>query len=396
MPAVPGAVSVGGWERRRRPRGFPVRRRCARKAPIDWSETPPAEAGCDPVGLERVVDLVRSRGATSQLCVLRDGHVVLDRATRCAPESLFWTFSAGKPFVAMLVHLLAERGALSLDDPVAAYWPEFAQHGKAGITVRQVLQHRSGVPVAGSTLGDAVTMTSWGCAVRQIERARPTWPAGQVPAYQILSFGFILGELVQRVTGVPVREFLATELLEPLGMHDTFLGLPDDAWPRSVPLRISGVGGRVVQTVVNRRATRRAVIPAAGVSTTARDLATFYLMLLSGGELGATRVLAPETIAQARTPSSDGETDRYAKMPIRWSQGFQLGGPGHDPHAIRPMGRLSSPETFGHNGSNCCLAWADPTRRLVVVYLSNRLTSRRADALHLSAFSDSVVAACIG
>jgi CubicO group peptidase (beta-lactamase class C family) len=363
---------------------------------IDWTESRPAEVGCDDAGLARVLELARARGATAQLCVIRDGRVVLDRVIGCAPEALFWTFSASKPFVAMLVHLLAERGELSLDEPVATYWPEFGRHGKAGITVRHVLQHRSGVPVARSALGDALAMTSWNRSVHRIERARPRWPAGQAPGYQFLCYGFILGELVQRVTGVPVRDLLGTELLTPLGLRDTYLGLPDDVWSRRVPLRMTGPRGRIAQTYLNLRSTRRAVIPAAGVSTTARDLAAFYLVLMDGGERDGVRVLRPETIAQARTPSSDGEVDRYAGFQIRWSQGFQLGGPGSDPHVIRPMGRMTSPETFGHNGSNCCLAWADPTRQLVFVYLNNLLTTRREDARHQSAVSDAVVAACRG
>lgn len=359
---------------------------------MDGETTSPA-SGADIDGLERAWALVEARGAAAQLCVVRDGEVLLDRSTGCGQDSLFWIFSASKPFVAMLVHLLAERGELSLDDTVAAHWPEFGQAGKEAITIRQVLQHRSGMPVAGNALGDALAMSSWDKAVRRIERARPAWPAGEAPAYQYINYGFILGELVQRVTGVPVREFLATELLDPLRLRDTFLGLPDDAWPRHVPVRFGNPANRPAQVVINRRSTRRAVIPAAGVSTTARDLARFYLMLLRGGELDGVRVLQAATIAQAKTPSSDGETDRFVKLPIRWSQGFQLGGP--RPGDLRnPLGQTSSPLTFGHNGSNCCIGWADPTRRLAVAYLSDLLTSWRVDGSHQAAVDDAIIAAC--
>jgi CubicO group peptidase (beta-lactamase class C family) len=320
--------------------------------------------------------------------------VILDRAFGCPPGALFWTFSAGKPLVAMLVHLLAERGRLSLDDPVATYWPAFAQQGKGGITVRHVLQHRTGFPVAGSAAGDLLAMTNWARSVRRIELAHPRWPPGQVPAYQFVSYGFILGELVQRVTGVSVKEFLTTELLQPLGMHDTYLGLSDLEWSRHVPIQARGHTARGVLHVLNRRATRDAVIPAAGLSTTATDLARFYLMLLRGGEVNGVRIVAPETIGQACTPSSDGELDRYAKAPIRWSQGFQLGGPRADPALIAPMGQLSSRQAFGHNGSNCCIGWADPTRQLVFVYLTNLLTSRAQDIRHLAAVADSIIGAC--
>ena len=96
---------------------------------IDWTECLPGQAGVRASGLARAVELVQARGVAAQLCVLRDGNVVLDRTVNCQPGSLFWTFSASKPFVALLVHLLAERGQLSLDEPVATYSAGFRPTG---------------------------------------------------------------------------------------------------------------------------------------------------------------------------------------------------------------------------------------------------------------------------
>jgi CubicO group peptidase (beta-lactamase class C family) len=347
-----------------------------------------------PAPLERALELVRDRGAVSQLCVLRGDRVVLDRSFGCGPDALFWIFSAGKPAVALLVHLLAERGVLALDDPVALHWPEFGAHGKEAVTVRHVLQHRSGMSSARGMLGDALAMTDWQRSVRGIERAALRHPPGQVPAYQVIIYGFVLGELARRVTGVPPRELLRTEFLDPLGLRDLHLGLPDAAWPRHVPVRGRGTTARLTRHTVNRRATRGAVIPSAGVSVTARDLARLYRTLLRGGESDGVRVLAPASVQEARRLSSDDEVDRVIGLPVRWAQGFQLGGPPREPGRGRPMGRLSSPETFGHNGSNCCLAWADPSRDLVFVYLTDLLTGGHEGAGHLSAVSDAVLAAC--
>jgi len=354
----------------------------------DWIERDTADI--DRGGLERALDLVRARGGAAQVCLVRDGTVVLDRAFGCEVDDLFWIFSTSKPFAALLVHRLAERGVLRLDDPLAQYWPAFAVHGKEAITVRHVLQHRSGLPVARSSVLDTLTMADWGRSVRALERARPRFAAGEGPAYQYVTYGFLLGELLRRVTGVPVRELLRTEILEPLGLHDTFLGLPDRHWGRAVPIRGRGSEARVAQAMVNRRRTRRAVIPAAGVSTTARDLALLYTALLDGDE----RLLKPETVALATTPTSDGTVDAFIGLPIRWSHGFQLGGPGLDPHRPRPMGRTSSPETFGHNGSNVCIAWADPTRRLVFVYLTNLLSPRGEGSVAQNGVSEAILAAC--
>jgi len=350
--------------------------------------------GVDVASLSQAVELVRARGAVAQLCVLLEGRVLLDRSFGCRPDSLFWIFSASKPYVALLIHLLAARGQLSLDDPVAAYWPEFGRYGKDRITIRHVLQHRTGLPAGRVPLGDALVMTNWGRAIRRIENVRTQGAAGLAPAYQALGYGFILGEVVRRITGVALPRFLATELLGPLHAHDTYLGLPDAQRQRQVPIVARGFAGRVVQTMLNRAATRRAIIPSAGISTTARDLASFYLMLLRGGVARNTHVLSPAIIETARVPSSDGEIDQCIGTPVRWSQGFQLGGPRPAPFAPGPLGHLSSRRTFGHNGSNCCIGWADPDRDLVVAYLTNQLNGRRVDRAHQSAVADALLRAC--
>lgn len=346
-------------------------------------------------GLEKAINIVRERGGPAQLCILVRGEVVLDEAVNCRPDSLFFLFSASKPMVALLVHMLAERGELTLDDPVAAYWPEFGRRGKQAITVRQVLQHRSGLPVARSMALDALAMTDWTASVRALEEAAPSFPPGSVPAYHVISYGFILGELVQRVTGKPVRDVLRAELLEPLGLHDTYLGLPAGQWSRHVPVSGRGAAELATQVVINRRATRQAVIPAASVSATARDLARLYQALLRGGQLNGGRVLRPETIRQATLPSSDGETDRYLKLPVRWSEGFQLGGERKAPARLGggpgPMGELASRSAFGHNGSYVCIGWADPERQIAVGYLTARLVSRAAGARHMAAVSDAIL-----
>jgi CubicO group peptidase (beta-lactamase class C family) len=340
------------------------------------------------------IALIRERGSPAQLRVYARGRLVLDESYRCQPACMFILFSAGKPLVALGVHLLAERGKLGLDDPVASYWPEFGQRGKHHITIRQVLQHRGGLPVARGMPLDALLMTDWEASVRAIEQAAPRYPPGEVPAYHILTFGFILGELVQRVTERPVRDFLRDELLEPLGLDDDMcLGLPAAWWHRHVPADGRGPAELVTQLVINRRATRQAVIPAASVSATAAGLAGLYQALLEGGR-GALR---PQTIAAATRPSSDGTVDRYLKLPIRWSEGFQLGGerPGDARvgGGYAPMGSLASRRAFGHNGSYVCLGWADPERQIAMGYLTSRLVSRAVGARHMSAVSDAVLTA---
>ncbi len=348
--------------------------------------------------LDAAVALVEARRCPAQLCVITGGEVILDHAVSCQPDSLFFLFSASKPMVALLVHLLAERGELTVDDPVSRYWPEFGQHGKQDITIRQVLQHRSGLPVARGMARDALAMTDWAASIRAIEQAAPSYPPGEVPAYHVISYGFILGELARRVTGVRVAELVRTELLAPLGLRDTYLGLPGELWSRHVPVSGRGLTERATQLVINRPRTRQAVIPAASVSATARDLAKLYQVLLNGGEFDGVRVLKPETIMAATQPSSDGEIDRYLKLQVRWSQGFQLGGGRSGAARVggrhHPMGDQASTAAFGHNGSYVCVGWADPERNIAVGYVTARLVSRSEGARHMAAVSDAILTAC--
>lgn len=353
----------------------------------------PASVGMDPRPLRRAVELVRRRDAGAQLCVLRHGEVVLHEAVNCAPDSLFWMFSASKPYTTMLVHLMAERGVIDLDDRVATYWPEFGRHGKDRITIRQVLQHRTGFSTAGSWLRDVLSCTDWQHAVHAIEETHPRREAGGDPAYQFLTFGFILGEVLQRVTGRQYRDLMHQELITPLGLRDTYLGLGRDEWPRHVPVVFRHAGGTIAASGINRYRTREAIMPSAGMSATAHDVANFFQMLLDGGRVGAEQLIKPETILAARTPSSRGEIDRFCHARIPWSYGFQLGG-ARGPRGIPPFGYRSTQNTFGHNGSNCCIAWADPDRDLAFAYLTNLRVHRDVDMAHLAAVADQVFAAC--
>lgn len=353
----------------------------------------PGEVGMDARGLERAVELVRRRGAAAHLCVVRHGRVVLHRAVGVQPDGLFWIFSASKPYTAVLVHLLAERGLLDLDAPVAAYWPGFGRHGKAAITLRHVLAHRTGFATTGSPVADVLACTDWATAVRAIELVRPRRPAGSAPAYQFLIFGFILGEVVQRVTGRPFRDVLAEEVIAPLQVTDTHLGLDAELWPRHVPVVFRHPGGRLAAGGINRAATRAAIVPSAGISATAADVAAFYTMLLAGGRAGDRTIITAESIERARTPTTAGEIDRLVRAPVPWSLGFQLGG-SRGPGRVPPFGYRSSNRTFGHNGSNCCIAWADPDRDLALAYLTNLRVHHTVDMAHMAAVADQVLGAC--
>jgi CubicO group peptidase (beta-lactamase class C family) len=211
----------------------------------------------------------------------------------------------------------------------------------------------------------------------------------------VLTYGYILGEIIRRVCGQPVQDVLTECFLQPLGLRDTYLGLPVDLWERRAEVyRIGGVLEWGSARLFNRRRFRQAVIPAASISSTARDVALFHEMVRCGGALNGVRILQPETVAEARRPSSESERDRATGWRARWAHGFHLGGASGPGELAQTMGLQSDPETFGHSGSQCCMAWVDPGRELVFVYLSGRLLPGLRGVAELGELSDLTLAAC--
>ncbi|REE03577.1 beta-lactamase family protein [Citricoccus nitrophenolicus] len=347
-----------------------------------------------------LLELAASRGASVQLAVIHRGRTVVDGAVRCQPDALGWLFSASKPFTSLLVHRLAGEGLLDLDAPVAAYWPDYGsgrrwprseRTSKAGTTLRDVLTHRSAVPSAGPYPAAVMAMHRTEASLQRVAGGRRRdrrYGAG--PAYQPLDFGFILAEVARRAVGrdggrgvggdgdVGWAGLLRELVLEPAGLHDVHPGVPDSELPRCLPFDGSlraAPGGPVIAALLNRRVVRQAQIPAAGISTTALELARFYRYLLH----------VPEREALC-TPSSDGGPDGWTRLPTRWGTGVQLGGTG----AGCPLGETSTERTFGHNGSDVCLGWADPDLDLAVGLVTDRASGHPADRRLLVEVSDAI------
>jgi CubicO group peptidase (beta-lactamase class C family) len=341
-----------------------------------------------------LLELAASRGASVQLAVIHRGQTVVDGAVRCRPDALGWLFSASKPFTSLLVHRLAGHGLLDLDAPVATYWPDYGvgrrwprseKTSKAGTTLREVLTHRSAAPSAGPYPAAVVAMHRTEASLQRVAAGRRRdrrYGAG--PAYQPLDFGFILAEVARRAAGRATGAdgnlgwagLLRELVLEPAGLQDVHPGVPDAELPRCLPFDGSlraAPGGPVIAALLNRRVVRQAQIPAAGISTTALELARFYRSLLQ----------APEREALC-TPSSDGGPDGWTRLPTRWGTGVQLGGTG----AGCPLGETSTERTFGHNGSDVCLGWADPDLDLAVGLVTDRASGHPADRRLLVELSD--------
>ncbi len=296
-------------------------------------------------------------------------------------------FSSTKGVTAALVHRLAERGRLELDAPVARYWPEFAANGKHAITVRDVLTHRAGIAAVDGqlTLDDVF---AWHPVCAAIAAQKPNWEPRTAHGYHARTFGWILGEVVRRVTGKTVGQLLAQEAARPLGL-ELWIGLPEAIEPRvatnyTAPepgdpeqraLRDKFMGpdtllGRALEgpsgvlpygPIWNTRALHAAEMPSSNGIGTARGLARFYASLI--GEVDGVRLLSPETLAAAVAPQVEGP-DRVILMPTRFASGF----------ALPPMLSLDAPDTaFGHPGAGGSLGLADPAAGLAFGYVMNQM-----------------------
>ncbi len=371
--------------------------------------TPGTHDGAEAVW-RRVVGLYRSGIHPGiQLCIHHHGAVVLDRAIGHArgvrpgrdrdpatvepmtPRTPVNLFSAGKAVSAMGIHVLAERGALDLDDPVAGHLPGFERHGKHAITIRQVLTHQAGIPVWPPGGFDLDRLADHDWIDELVCDLRPVAAPGGPPAYHALSGGFVLEALTRNVTGTGLRPLVRSSIKDPLGLgwldlgtaapeheslaHNVITGPPFLPPVSSLVRRALGTGWDEAVLMSNDTRFVREVVPSANVVTTARDAARFYSCLLAGGVIDGRQIWAAETVAAAVAPAVM-HFDRRLGLPMRYSAGFMLGS------SSLSLYGWNHPHAFGHLGLANSFTWADPDRELVVALLT---TGKAALGPHLPA-----------
>jgi CubicO group peptidase (beta-lactamase class C family) len=342
----------------------------------------------------------RERGELgSAVCVVLDGIVVADLwgGWADAEQRQPWTaatlvnvFSVGKGLLSVCLARLAGLGLLEPDARVTRYWPEFGAAGKDTITVRQLLSHQAGVPAVRRPLPTGSGL-DWRLMTSVLAAEEPWWQPGSGHGYHVNTFGYLGGELIRRISGTPVGEFLQREVAGPLGA-DVHIGLaaaehgrvaefrwpergPETAVQRDDPVPgnqmslnayfnppdLSGAG------VVNTAAWRSAQIPSANAHATAAGIARIYAALAAGGALAGVRVVTASAVAAAAQEQVYGE-DLVLARPSRFGLGFQL------THPERQLG--NGPRCFGHFGAGGSVGFCDPDARLAVGYVTNQMGPR--------------------
>ncbi|MGM0389656.1 MAG: serine hydrolase domain-containing protein [Natrinema limicola] len=343
----------------------------------------------------------------AQLAVFVDGELVIDLAGGVTgpdgdtetPETRHVLFSCTKPYAAVTLHSLVEEGALAYDDRVVDHWPEFADAGtdKAAITVRQVLSHTAGLQKSTIDARPAA-WSDWDAVIETLEEQDPLSPPGEEPAYHALTFGWLVGELVRRVSGTPIEKAAAERVFEPLGMEQTGIGLRDDEDDAVATVvgfepfdrcRDPGEGlgnNAAVAEPFNSEEIHRAVIPASNGIGTARDMARFYACLANDGELEGTRLLEPETVERMTRLEAETDADGTLDREARFALGFWKGGT-----TIAPYGSLSPEHVFGHAGLGSSVGWADPEENVGFSYVTNGVRDGSYEHLaRVNALADAV------
>lgn len=358
--------------------------------PIEFSPPPdPQAAGVDPQAAQKLADLFdrmihEGLHPAAQMVVLKDGQVLFDRASGSfdgkpvTEETPFYCFSVTKAFTAICVHKLIEDGQLSLDTRVADVWPAFGKKGKQEITIRQVFLHLAGIPAI-SRHDHIPFWPFWKLITSRVANLAPEYPPGSKMHYHALTFGFILGEVVRRVSGTPLDQFFQRHFSFPLGMKNSWMKIPPAQLSRS-PRLISGCKDQNnLVRVFNLAPIRKALIPAASLHSTARDLVVFYHMLVNDGSYAGRQYLKPETIRQAASLGFSG-IDEMSQRLTYLGYGFHLGGrPTSQNEGESSLGARSTLQTFGHMGNRSSMAWGDFNHRLAVAFTCNRLLETEAN-----------------
>ncbi|HEY1294210.1 MAG TPA: serine hydrolase domain-containing protein [Chloroflexota bacterium] len=340
-------------------------------------------------GFEAILDNGKDYGASVAVFIdgkpevdLYGGYIDEARTRLWQPDTIVNTFSTTKTMTALSMLILADRGELDLNAPVAKYWPEFAANGKADVLVRHVLSHSAGLPgwTEPMTVAD---ICDWDKATTTLARQAPWWKPGSAIGYHAITFGPLLGELVRRITGQTLKAFFASEVARPLGA-EYHIGAPPEADQRvslliqSAPPRPKGSGGSLADRALYNpyvmpqdSATimwRRAELGGSNGHGNAHSAALAQQVVACSGEVNGVRLLSEEGVLRALQVEAD-DMDQIMGMRTRWGLGYGLEGP--------TINAICGSRFVGHRvaywgGSGGSIAFNDLDLRMTFAFVMNR------------------------
>jgi CubicO group peptidase (beta-lactamase class C family) len=322
----------------------------------------------------------------ASVAVVHEGQFVVDiwggdadpeQGAAWEEDTIVNVWSSTKTMAALCALILADRGELDLDAPVSTYWPEFSQAGKEAVEVRHLLSHTAGLAGWQERL-DPRDLADWERCTGMLAAQAPWWEPGTASGYHALTQGYLIGEVVRRITGVSLGRFFAETVAKPLGA-DFHIGLAADDDQRVSPLhapepgnlREAGIPELGIRTFSNpvvgaptamEEWWRRAEIPAANGHGNARSVAAIQSVVSNGGEARGIRLLSEATVSRIFEEQSNGP-DLVLGVPLRFGMGYGLAS------ETMPMG----PHSFSWGGYGGSLVFNDLDARITVTYVMNRM-----------------------
>jgi CubicO group peptidase (beta-lactamase class C family) len=300
-------------------------------------------------------------------------------------DTLFSSFSTTKGVAATALHILADRGLIDYDAPVARYWPAFAANGKGAITVAQAMSHQAGL----HAMPDPATidhLTDWEEGLAWVANGTPAWEPGTATGYHAITYAWVVGGIIEGATGRRFPEVVHTEIAVPLGVEqEMFIGIPEGVEERLATLQGQQAGGAALPIppdhdffkamptslswmLYNDMRVRRAVLPSANGHFTARALAKMYGALANGGTIDGVRLVSPERIPLMQRIDTEMQ-DRVLMMEIPKGGGYMFGGARGGVTGVFGPRRTA----FGHSGAGGSTAFADPEVGLGVAVTLNKM-----------------------
>jgi CubicO group peptidase (beta-lactamase class C family) len=340
----------------------------------------------------------------ASLCATLEGRTVIDlwggsadpaRNQAWERDTVSIVFSCTKGAVAICAHVLASRGLLDLEAPVAEYWPEFARNGKERATVRMMLDHSVGLPAFKTPVRHG-GCNDWSYMVELLAAEAPFWEPGIRNGYHMLNFGWTVGELVRRVSGKSLGAFFRDEVAGPLGV-DFWIGTPESVEPRIAPMRmfLPSPGDPIsefTQTLMtepqsisalsllngggfdpNSRECHAAEIGGGGGISNARGLAGIYAPLACGGSLGKVKLVDAESLARMGQVAMATNRDATLLIPTRFALGFMKSMDNRRRSRGDKDSAVLSSAAFGHVGAGGSIGFADPVEGLSFGYSMNQM-----------------------
>jgi CubicO group peptidase (beta-lactamase class C family) len=365
-------------------------------------ENPPLGGFCDArfqAVREAFVANFRTRGEPgAAVCVsvagvpvldLWGGYVDIANTRAWARNTLVNVFSVGKALCALAAAHIVEEDLIDLDKPVARVWPPFMQYGKSRITLRHLLSHRAGLPAIAKPLPDGAAL-DWQTMIHALEEQAPWWKPDTAFGYHVNTYGFLIGEIVRRVTGMTLGMLVRDEIAGPLDA-DIHIGLAAEhhgrvaeyRWPATNTMQPPPEGANGLELMrwnaywnppgisgahwVNTPAWRMAEIPSTNAHGNARSIARLYAVLAKGGAVDGVRIIGKDVLHEFTREHSCGK-DLVTRRPARFGLGFQL------TQAERPLG--PNPNAFGHFGAGGSLGFCDPDADVAFGYVTNDMGPR--------------------